>query len=76
MKEKIVQIITSIQPDFLWGFLAFVLFIFLIIALILQYHWKHYGIEGSGKIFAKSIFWIVSIFLILIATFALVAFEA
>ncbi len=75
MKEKIAQSIINISPDYLWGILALGLFAFLIVAMILQYHWKQYSVSG-GKIFAKSIFWIVSVFLVLIATFAIVAFES
>lgn len=76
MKEKIAQTILSVSPDFLWGVLALVLAVFLIISFILQYHWKHYGIDTDGKLFTRSLFWIVSTGLILTATFALVAFES
>lgn len=76
MKDKIAQTIVSISPDFLWGILALVLALFLIVAFILQYHWKNYGVDADGKLFTRSLFWIVSVGLVLTATLALVAFES
>lgn len=76
MKDKIAQTILSVSPDFLWGTLALVLAVFLIISFILQYHWKHYGVDVDGRLFTKALFWIVSVALIVTATLALVAFES
>ncbi len=76
MKEKIAQTILSVSPDFLWGTLALVLAVFLIISFILQYHWKNYGVDADGRLFTKALFWIVAVALIVTATLALVAFES
>lgn len=76
MQEKIAQTILSVSPDFLWGTLALVLAVFLIVSFILQYHWKHYGIDTDGKLFTRALFWIVAVGLIVTATLALVAFES
>jgi hypothetical protein len=76
MKDKIAHVVADISPDFLWGVLALAIFVFLIIAFILQYHWKHYGVDSDGRVFTRSLFWIVSIGLIITATLAIVAFES
>ena len=76
MKEKIFEQIVSIPPEFLWGLLALILFGFLIISFVFEYHWNHYGVNKNIKKVAQTFFWIISIVLILIMTFALFTFDS
>jgi len=64
-----------IAPEFLWLILAILIIVFISISTILTYHWKSYGIYHNPKIFAKSIFWIISILFIFIMTLAVTGFE-
>ena len=75
MTEKISSPIASISPDLLWGLLAGVLFIFLMVSFIFEYHWNHYGVNKNIKRFAQTLFWLVSVILILIMAVALFAFD-
>lgn len=75
MKEKFFILIASISPDYLWGLLALILFAFLIVSFVFEYHWNHYGVNKNIKRVAQTIFWLVSIILILVMTFALFTFE-
>lgn len=56
----------NISAPALWGILGIVFGIFLIVASVLHYHWKYYGIVNNPRIFAKTMFWVVSIFLLVI----------
>ncbi len=76
MQEKIFEAIASISPDYLWGIFALILFVFLIISFVFEYHWNHYGVNKNIKRVAQSFFWIVSIILILVMTFALFTFDS
>ncbi len=64
-----------VAPEFLWFVLALLIIFFIIISSILTYHWKIYGLDHNPKVFAKSIFWIVSIILIFVMTLAVTGFE-
>lgn len=64
-----------INPTFLWIFLISFIFIVIIITFIFNKYWEKYGVSKSIKNFAISIFWIVSIFLIIIMSASLIAYE-
>ena len=70
---KIVEL--PIAPEALWLVVALVLIFFITISMIFTYHWKKYGVDNNPKIFAKSLYWIVSIILIVIMTVAVSAFD-
>ncbi|HRY30903.1 MAG TPA: hypothetical protein P5328_00725 [Candidatus Paceibacterota bacterium] len=72
-KDKIIDL--PIAPEFLWFILAFLIILFIAIYLILIYHWKSYGLEHNPRIFARTIFWIIAIVLILIMAFSITGFE-
>jgi uncharacterized membrane protein len=74
--DEFDKIEAVVPPDILWGLLAIILLAFITAALMLNHHWKYYGIKDNPKIFAKSLFWIVSFILILIATISLLAYES
>lgn len=57
----------NISSDIVWGILSLVLFIFLSVSWMLHYHFRYYGVKDNPKVFAKSLFWIVSILLIISA---------
>jgi uncharacterized membrane protein len=75
MLDKFNNLNLFIPSEILWGLLAFMLLFFLITGFILNYHWKYYGIKDNPKVFAKSIFWIISIILIIIMTISLLSYE-
>ena len=76
MLSSFSEISITIPPDFLWGILAVFLVAFIVISLVLNYHWQYYGIKDNPKIFTKTIHWLVSIILILIMVAAIFAYES
>lgn len=76
MKVNILDTISLISPDLLWGILAIILFIFIIVSFVFEYHWNHYGVNKNTKKIAQTLFWTGSIFLILVMTFALLTFDS
>jgi hypothetical protein len=76
MLNDFTNLSVTISPDLLWGILAIFLLFFITVTIVLQYHWKYYGIKNNPKIFTKSIHWIISLVLILTMTFALLAYES
>lgn len=66
----------AMPPEVLWGLLALGLFIFLVISLVLNYHWRYYGIKDNPKVFARTIYWMVSFILIGIMTISVLSYEA
>ena len=65
----------GIPSEILWFFLAIGIIFFLTMAWIFTHHWKYYGIQGNPKVFAKTLFYVVSVILILVMTLAITAFE-
>lgn len=64
-----------ISVDFLWGIFILVILAFLFITWVIHYHFRYYGIKDNSKIFAKGLFWFVSMVLILVAFFAIFGYE-
>lgn len=55
-------------------FTALVIF-FIIISSIFVYHWRYYGVEGNHRVFAKSLYFVIGIGLILAMLVSLVIFN-
>lgn len=72
--NKLINI--DFPPEVMWMFLAGIIIIFLIMSFVLQHHWSYYGIKENSKIFAKSLYWIVSVFLIIVMFFSVLYFES
>lgn len=62
-------------PEILWLMFAGVVAFFLVMTFIFHHHWKYYGIKGNSKVFARALFWIISVFLILVMVLAILFFE-
>jgi hypothetical protein len=75
MTENIKQINIPIAPEFLWFMLAIGILFFITVGGVLAYHWKKYGLENNPKVFAKTLFWTVSIALVFIMVLAIIGFE-
>jgi len=75
MVENVKDIVIKIPSELLWGVLSVLLLAFIVITIVLHYHWRYYGIAENPKIFAKTLFWIVSIALILVMTISILIFE-
>ncbi|NCS98593.1 hypothetical protein GW764_00215 [Candidatus Parcubacteria bacterium] len=71
--EKIINI--PLPPEILWILFAGVVVFFLVMAFILGHHWKYYGIKGNSKVFARALFWIIAVFLIVLMVSAILFFE-
>jgi hypothetical protein len=66
----------SLNPDIFWGLFAVLLLVFLTVSLMLNHHWKYYGIKDNPKVFAKNLYWIISVFLIVLIAFSIAAYES
>lgn len=75
MIETAKYINIPIAPEFLWFLLAIGILFFITIGAILTYHWKKYGLENNPKVFARTLFWIVSTALVFIMALAIIGFE-
>jgi len=73
MFKEVVEI--TVAPELLWFILFLVLLFFIFMTIVFTYHWKHYGVGNNPKIYAQSIYWIVSIILIIIMAGAITFFE-
>jgi hypothetical protein len=67
--------LSFISPIFLWIIWLLILLIFMIISWMLNYHWHYYGVEGNNKIFAKSLYFIGGIFLLVISAVFILSFS-
>ena len=47
-----------IHIGYLWFIYGVVVLIYLVMSLVFIHHWKYYGVEGSSQIFAKSLYFI------------------
>lgn len=65
----------GVPPELLWFLLSLGILFFLIMAWIFTHHWEYYGVKGNPKVFAKTLFWVVSVILILVMALAITAFE-
>jgi hypothetical protein len=73
LTEKIIEI--NFPSEILWFLLAVALIFFMIMSFVFRYHWKKYGVDDNPKVFAKSLYWIISFMLIALMTVAIVIFE-
>lgn len=64
-----------LASEVLWLFFAGVLLFFLIMTFIFHHHWKYYGIKGNSKVFARALFWVIAVFLILMMILSILFFE-
>jgi len=71
--EKIINI--PLAPEILWLMFAGLVSFFLVMTFIFHHHWKYYGIKGNSKVFARALFWVISVFLILLMVLAILFFE-
>jgi len=65
----------QIDSSYLWGILALFLVVFAIMSAVLRFHWNNYSAENSSRVFIKSLFWSVSLALLISATISLLVFE-
>ena len=76
MKNGLIIANMIIPPIFLWTVLLIFILVFILISLVLHHHWKYYGIRNNPKIFVKTLHWIISAFLIVVMTMALLTYES
>lgn len=65
----------NFPSEIMWLFLAGIIIFFFIMSFVLKHHWKYYGIKENPKVFAKAIYWVVSVFLILVMFLSIIYFE-
>lgn len=54
-----------IPPSVLWIFLLIALVIFATSLWVLFHHWGYYGIKNNNKVFVRSLYFIISIIVLL-----------
>jgi hypothetical protein len=67
--------IFEIDSEYLWGILAIAILIFLIIGIVLQFHWKKYVTNLNSYRMIKTFFWFISFSIIILTTISLLVFE-
>jgi hypothetical protein len=45
-----------LQSGYLWFAYGIFVLLYLIMSLVFLHHWKYYGVEGSSQIFAKGLY--------------------
>ncbi len=75
ISERII-IDLPIPIEILWLIIGIILVLFFSIALILNHHWKYYGIKNNSKVFAKGLFWVGSFILIMIMVLSVLLIES
>jgi len=71
--DKVINI--PFPSEVLWFLFAGIVAFFLVMTFIFHHHWKYYGIKGNSKVFARALFWIISVFLILMMILSILFFE-
>lgn len=64
MKEAGSLIKFTLEPQILWIAFALAIVIFATMSFIFIYHWRYYGIAGNHRIFAKNLYFIIGITLL------------
>ncbi|HMO78636.1 MAG TPA: hypothetical protein PJ997_00390 [Candidatus Paceibacterota bacterium] len=79
MPENTVQNLKNIELPIssgaMWMTLLILIIVFVIMYFVFSYHWKSVGIEENPKVFARPLFWIVSVLLIIVMTLSVAGFE-
>ena len=78
MLETINKVSTSLEQvvptskGVLWSIFGLVLVIYIVVSLVLLYHWRQYSLHNKRVIFAETAYFIVSISALLVAIFTLI----
>ena len=61
------------QKDLLWGLFGVFFIVFVILSVVLIYHWQRYGMSNKKIILAQSVYLIVSLVFIVVAVTTLIS---
>ena len=67
--------IFQVDSVYLWGIFSLFLVFFIAISLTLRFHWNNYSSTNNPKHFIKTVFWVISFVLIILAALSLLTFE-
>lgn len=68
MESRVIEpIMINIPSGVLWGIFLIVAIIFSIVSWVLVHHWNYYGIKGNNKIFAKSLYFVGAVTILVIS---------
>ena len=56
----------------LWAFFGVVVLIYIVVSLVLVYHWRRYSLRNRRIAFAETVYFFVSISVLVVALFALI----
>jgi hypothetical protein len=68
-------VVINVPSEVLWGIFLIVVVIFSMISWVLVHHWNYYGIKGNNKIFAKSLYFIGGLTILVIAILLLGSYD-
>lgn len=68
------EFVINIPDIYLWALLLTLLLIFGFFTFIFSYHWNHYGFNSKSKMFAKGVYFFVSLSLIFVIIFFIGAY--
>ena len=64
-----------ITPGILWIVWVVILIIFGTVSWILMHHWKYYGVAGNNRIFAKALYFVGGIAMLIIMALLIGAYS-
>lgn len=65
MKPIVVNL--PIEPVHMWVLFLLVLLFFIIISIMLIFHWTYYGVNENPRVFAKGLYFTIAVILLFLA---------
>jgi hypothetical protein len=67
--------IIPVSENLVWIAFLITISLFVIMSLILNYHWKSYGVEGASKTMVTTLYWYVAVFFLVIMAISALIFN-
>lgn len=65
-KTSDLVISLPITSAILWFIWLVMVIIFIVVSWMLHHHWKYYGVKGNHRIFAKALYFVIGITILIV----------
>ena len=75
MPENVDALLGQIAPALktvLWPIFAIIVVVYVIVSVVLLYHWRRYALHNKRVAFAETLYFLVSVVALVVALFALI----
>lgn len=60
-----------VKSNVLWSVFGIALIVFVVMSMVFVYHWQYYGVKGNHRVFAKGLYFVGGIFLLVLMFYAI-----